>query len=151
MFEILPTPIQECVPLLHDILRSHSNIMEEAASMISTKPKTTRPFVQLNSEEMSGEEVDQILGYAGIPTYDIPIGLPLEFEPIATERGLVFYTSNHLEGEPGKQGTIYKKHGALCLEAGGFPNQINMESAENVVLRPNERYRQVTQYTTGIR
>jgi len=90
MFEILPTPIQECVPLLHDILRSHSNIMEEVASMISTKPKTTRPFVQLNSEEMSGEEVDQILGYAGIPTYDIPIGLPLEFEPIATERGLVF-------------------------------------------------------------
>jgi aldose 1-epimerase len=68
-----------------------------------------------------------------------------------TERGLVFYTSNHLEGEPGKQGVIYKKHGALCLEAGGFPNQINMESAEDVVLRPNERYRQVTQYITSIR
>jgi len=35
MFEILPTPIQECVPLLHDILRSHSNIMEEAASEVA--------------------------------------------------------------------------------------------------------------------
>lgn len=68
-----------------------------------------------------------------------------------TERGLVFYTSNHLEGEPGKQGVIYRKHGALCLEAGGFPNQINMDSAEDVILRPNERYRQVTQYTTSIR
>jgi len=39
---------------------------------------------------MSGEEVDRILGYTGIPTYDTPIGLPLDFEPIATERGLVF-------------------------------------------------------------
>jgi hypothetical protein len=90
MFEILPTPIQECLPLLHDILRNHSNIMEEATSIISTNSKATHPFVQLNHEEMSGEEVDRILGYAGISTYDTPIGLPLEFEPITTERGLVF-------------------------------------------------------------
>lgn len=68
-----------------------------------------------------------------------------------TERGLVFYTSNHLEGEPGKHGATYAKHGALCLEAGGFPNQINMDDAEAVVLRPNERYRQVTQYAVGVR
>jgi aldose 1-epimerase len=74
-----------------------------------------------------------------------------ELSVATTERGLVFYTSNHLEGEPGKQGVTYAKHGALCLEAGGFPNQINMDSAEAVVLRPNERYRQVTQYTMSVR
>jgi aldose 1-epimerase len=68
-----------------------------------------------------------------------------------TERGLVFYTSNKLEGVPGKQGVAYLKHGALCLEAGGFPNQINMDDAEAVVLRPNERYRQVTRYATRVR
>jgi aldose 1-epimerase len=68
-----------------------------------------------------------------------------------TERGLVFYTSNSLEGVPGKRGVTYHKHGALCLEAGGFPNQINMDDAEDVVLRPNDRYRQVTRYAIHVR
>jgi aldose 1-epimerase len=68
-----------------------------------------------------------------------------------TERGLVFYTSNKLAGVLGKQGVIYAKHGGLCLEAGGFPNQINMDDAEAVVLRPNERYRQVTRYAMRVR
>ncbi len=45
----------------------------------------------------------------------------------------------------------YHKYGALCLEAGGFPNQINMEDAEDVVLRPNERYRQITRYAMRVR
>jgi aldose 1-epimerase len=52
---------------------------------------------------------------------------------------------------PGKRGVTYHKHGALCLEAGGFPNQINMDDAEDVVLRPNERYRQVTRYAIRVR
>jgi aldose 1-epimerase len=68
-----------------------------------------------------------------------------------TERGLVFYTGNKLEGRPGKGGVLYPKHGGLCLEAGGFPNQINMDDAEDVVLRPNERYRQITRYAMRVR
>ena len=68
-----------------------------------------------------------------------------------TERGLVFYTGNNLEGRPGKRGVPYAKHGGLCLEAGGFPNQINMDDAEDVVLRPNERYRQITRYAMRVR
>jgi aldose 1-epimerase len=68
-----------------------------------------------------------------------------------TERGLVFYTSNNLAGVPGKRGVTYAKHGGLCLEAGGFPNQINMDDAEAVVLRPNERYRQITRYSANVR
>ena len=63
----------------------------------------------------------------------------------------MFYTSNSLAGVPGKRGVTYQKHGALCLEAGGFPNQINMDDAEDVVLRPNERYRQVTRYAMRVR
>ncbi len=68
-----------------------------------------------------------------------------------TERGLQFYTGNELEGVPGKGGVKYSKHEGLCLEAGGFPDQINMEDAETVVLRPNERYKQVTRYAMGVR
>jgi len=68
-----------------------------------------------------------------------------------TERGLQFYTGNELEGEIGKQGFAYQRHGAVCLEAGGFPNQINMEDGESVVLRPGEEYRQITRYTARTR
>jgi len=68
-----------------------------------------------------------------------------------TERGLQFYTGNELEGVPGKGGVTYAKYAGLCVEAGGFPDQINMEDAETVVLRPNERYKQVTQYAMRVR
>jgi aldose 1-epimerase len=68
-----------------------------------------------------------------------------------TERGLQFYTGNSLAGVPAKNGTTCATHDALCLEAGGFPNQINMADAETVVLRPNERYKQVTQYALRTR
>jgi aldose 1-epimerase len=68
-----------------------------------------------------------------------------------TERGLQFYTGNYVAGTQGKQATVYAKHAGLCLEAGGFPNQINMADAETVVLRPGERYEQITRYALKIR
>jgi aldose 1-epimerase len=39
----------------------------------------------------------------------------------------------------------------LCLETGAFPNQVNMPDAEQVVLRPGERYRHTTVYRLGVR
>jgi aldose 1-epimerase len=68
-----------------------------------------------------------------------------------TEAGLQFYTGNHIAGQPGKGGAIYRKHDGLALEAGAFPNRINMPDPEAVVLRPGGRYRQVTQYRVGVR
>lgn len=73
---------------------------------------------------------------------------------VATDqRGLQCYTGNHLEGQPGRRGMPCVRHGGLCLEAGGFPNQINMDAPEcnEVVLRPGGTYRQVTQYRLGVR
>jgi aldose 1-epimerase len=65
--------------------------------------------------------------------------------------GLQFYTGNHLEGVPGREGKPYRIHAGLCLEAGAFPNQINMPDASRVVLRPGERYSQTTRYRIGVR
>ncbi|CAB3804501.1 Aldose 1-epimerase [Paraburkholderia caffeinitolerans] len=73
---------------------------------------------------------------------------------VATDqRGLQCYTGNYLEGQPGRHGAPCVRHAALCLEAGGFPNQINMEAPEcnDLVLRPGGTYRQVTQYKAGVR
>jgi aldose 1-epimerase len=73
---------------------------------------------------------------------------------VATDQpGLQCYTGNYLEGMPGRHGAACVRHAGLCLEAGGFPNQINMGEPERdaVVLRPGKTYRQVTQYRLGVR
>ena len=68
-----------------------------------------------------------------------------------SEAGLQLYTGNYLNGQKGKAGAIYRKHDALCLEAGAFPNRINMPDPEEVIVRPGSHYRQVTQYRLGVR
>lgn len=65
--------------------------------------------------------------------------------------GLQFYSGNRLEGVVGRNGRSYRRHAGLCLEAGGFPNQINMPDAGSAVLRPGEHYRQTTCYRLGLR
>ena len=47
--------------------------------------------------------------------------------------GVHFYTSNYLDGSPGKEGVPYPKHGAFCLEAQNFPDAINQVSLYNHV------------------
>lgn len=66
------------------------------------------------------------------------------------QRGLQFYSGNYLEGVRGRNGTTYGAHAGLCLEAGGFPNQINMADREDVISRPDKPYRQITKYRVGV-
>ncbi|CDY77518.1 Aldose 1-epimerase [Caballeronia glathei] len=64
---------------------------------------------------------------------------------VATDaHGMQFYTGNFLDGIVGRKGRRYRKHAALCLETGAFPNQVNMADAAGVVLRPGECYRHTT-------
>ncbi|WP_045461341.1 aldose epimerase family protein [Caballeronia cordobensis] len=65
-------------------------------------------------------------------------------------RGLQFYSGNYLEGVPARNGARYRKQAGLCLEAGGFPNEINMDG-ERAVLRSGDVYRQRTRYTLRVR
>lgn len=66
------------------------------------------------------------------------------------QRGLQFYSGNYLDGVRGRSGTTYGAHAGLCLEAGGFPNQINMADREDVISRPDKPYRQGTKYRVGV-
>ena len=76
-----------------------------------------------------------------------------ELRVATDQRGLQCYTGNYLEGMPGRHGAPCVRYAGLCLEAGGFPNQINMEPPvrDAAVLHPGETYRQVTQYHVGVR
>jgi aldose 1-epimerase len=58
-----------------------------------------------------------------------------------TEPGVQFYTGNFLDGAlTGKDGKVYQKHYAFCLETQHFPDSPNKPDFPSVVLRPGEKY-----------
>ncbi|GGP25680.1 aldose epimerase family protein [Silvimonas amylolytica] len=66
-----------------------------------------------------------------------------------TERGIQIYTGNFLEGTVGRR--TYHAHDGVCLETQAFPDQVNMPSAEEVILRPGQTYQQITTYRAAVR
>ncbi len=61
----------------------------------------------------------------------------------SNQPGIQFYSGNFLDGVPGKDGAVYAKHAAICLETQVFPDAIHKQGVEgwpNVVLRPSEKY-----------
>ncbi|MFM0416695.1 aldose epimerase family protein [Paraburkholderia aromaticivorans] len=67
------------------------------------------------------------------------------------QRGLQFYSGNSLNGDVGRGGIAYQPHAGFCLEAGGFPNQVNMAEQDEVIVRAGDTYRQVTAYRVDVR
>jgi aldose 1-epimerase len=76
-----------------------------------------------------------------------------ELTVLTDQRGLQCYTGNYLAGQPARHGAPCIKHAGMCLEAGAFPNQVNMDAplCDDVIVRPGDTYRQVTQYRIGVR
>ncbi|CAB4311362.1 unnamed protein product [Prunus armeniaca] len=60
--------------------------------------------------------------------------------------GLQFYTSNKLDNVKGKDGFVYKKHAAVCLETQGFPDAVNHPNFPSQVVKPGETYLHVMVY-----
>jgi aldose 1-epimerase len=66
---------------------------------------------------------------------------------LTTEPGLQFYTGNFLDGSiTGKEGVVYKKQQAFCLEAQHFPDSVNHPNFPSTILRPGKTYTQTTIY-----
>ena len=71
-----------------------------------------------------------------------------------TEPGLQFYTGNHLDGSIiGKEGRVYKRRFALCLETQHFPDSPNHPSFPSTELKPGQRFESVTvfEFSAGSR
>ncbi|MEN6386219.1 MAG: aldose epimerase family protein [Phycisphaerales bacterium] len=62
-------------------------------------------------------------------------------EILTTEPGIQFYTGNFLDGVKGKDGAVYKKHEAFCLETQHFADSPNHPEFPSTVLNPGETYR----------
>ena len=66
---------------------------------------------------------------------------------LTDQPGLQFYSGNFLDGTiHGKQGIVYQRRTALCLEAQLFPDAPNHPNFPSAELRPGHPYKQTTIY-----
>jgi hypothetical protein len=56
-----------------------------------------RPSVQLSHQEIPGNDVEAVLGYAGITAANAPVGLPGDFEPRKIGRDYLLFPLSGLE------------------------------------------------------
>jgi aldose 1-epimerase len=106
-----------------------------------------------------GERIDLVA-----PGYDINYVLAMEnreltrvaavhdpasgrsMEVLTTLPGVQLYTANHVKGIKGKEGKVYEKHSAVCLETQYFPDSPNQAHFPSTVLMPDDEYSAVTIY-----
>jgi aldose 1-epimerase len=67
-------------------------------------------------------------------------------EVLTTLPGIQLYTSNHVKGIKGKEGKVYEKHCAVCLETQYFPDSPNQSAFPSTVLVPGKEYSALTIY-----
>ena len=73
-------------------------------------------------------------------------------EVFTTQPGVQFYTGNFLNGSlTGKAGRKIVKHAGLCLETQHFPDSPNQPGFPTTVLRPGEKYHEITVYKFSVR
>jgi aldose 1-epimerase len=73
---------------------------------------------------------------------------------LTTEPGLQFYTGNFLDGSiTGKEGRVYNRRFALCLETQHFPDSPNHPSFPSTELKPGQTFHSVTvfEFSAGSR
>jgi aldose 1-epimerase len=73
---------------------------------------------------------------------------------LTTEPGMQLYTANFLDGSiTGKEGRVYKRRYAFCLETEHFPDSPNHPSFPSTELKPGQTFHSVTvlEFSTGKR
>jgi aldose 1-epimerase len=63
-----------------------------------------------------------------------------KMEVFTTQPGVQVYTANWVDKVTGKEGKIYDRQDAICLETQGFPNSPNIPFFPSPVLRPDGKY-----------
>ncbi|MDR2409291.1 MAG: galactose mutarotase [Bacteroidales bacterium] len=72
-------------------------------------------------------------------------------ETYTTEPGVQLYTGNYLDGSfIGKNGHVYPKRSAFCLETQHYPDSIHHPDYPSIVLRPGETFESKTIYRFSI-
>ncbi|HXT12552.1 MAG TPA: aldose epimerase family protein [Candidatus Angelobacter sp.] len=67
-------------------------------------------------------------------------------EVMTDQPGVQLYTANYLEDTRCKEGRVFGRNGAFCLETQHFPDSVNHSNFPSTILRPGETYRTTTIY-----
>jgi aldose 1-epimerase len=71
---------------------------------------------------------------------------------LTDQPGVQFYTANFLDGTiTGKDGKVYQRRGALCLETQHFPDSPNHPKFPTTELKPGQTFHSVTIYRFSTR
>ncbi|MCC5939468.1 MAG: galactose mutarotase [Lunatimonas sp.] len=74
-----------------------------------------------------------------------------KMEVFTSQPGVQIYTGNFMNGQSkSKEGKIYEKRGAICLETQHFPDSPNQPNFPSVVLNPGETYQHVCIYKFSV-
>ncbi len=65
--------------------------------------------------------------------------------------GLQVYSAGFLSERNGKDGAVYGKHHAVCLETQHFPDAVNKPGFPSPILKAGEKYMEWTEYSFNIR
>jgi aldose 1-epimerase len=67
-----------------------------------------------------------------------------------TEPGIQLYTGNFLKNQTGKNGQVYHRRSALCLEAQHYPDSVNQPKFPTTLIDPKHAYSQITVYQFSV-
>jgi len=82
MFTIAPSSIHAVRAQLGASASACEHLLGQLPDIEATCTRIPCPIVQLSRDEISLNDVDTLLGYAGIASANAPIGLPLTFAPL---------------------------------------------------------------------
>ncbi|MRI33190.1 galactose-1-epimerase [Endozoicomonas sp. OPT23] len=75
----------------------------------------------------------------------------MTLETYTNQIGIQLYSGNYIDNEKGRDGQVYQQYDGFCLETQLYPDQVNMNTAEQAILKPGQEYRHTTIYKTKVK
>jgi aldose 1-epimerase len=169
-----PTPVNLCNHSYFNLRKADTSVLGHILTLNASlytvvndeliptgelKPVAGTPM-DFTKPEVVGKRIDRVIGgydhnyvllkKPGELSLEAKLEDPVSgriLEVYTTQPGIQFYSGNFLDGSiTGKNGKVYKQHWGLCLETQHFPDSPNQPSFPNSILRPGEKYRELTVY-----
>ena len=139
----------------HQLTLNCSKFLPVNEGLIPTgevKEVTNTPM-DFTKPKLMGKEIDDVAGgydhcfvinrgseklSLAAKVYEPSTGRVLEIS--TTKPAIQFYSGNFLDNVKGKEGKVYPKHGAFCLETEYYPDAVNKPNFPSAILSPGEKY-----------
>ena len=73
-----------------------------------------------------------------------------KMQVFTTQPGVQFYSGNYLNNDIGRNGEIYVKNGAFCLETESYPDAPNHDNFPAAVIKPGEVYKETAKHVFSV-